>query len=150
MEDTALLLSFEWFSPNLVSQTDLLASQAPTSSSTLVIPQSSMLHSSRPWILSRVSYLLLLSFSGSSPPILPHQHFLFSLRQRSTRSLAPPTDIHHGNARPGSSLRAPLQILQGQLINLVSLVRATAPCWRSDASELLRSIGTPETVTHSI
>ncbi|MEQ2293120.1 hypothetical protein AMECASPLE_029969 [Ameca splendens] len=27
------------------------------------------------------------------------------LRQHSTRSLAPPTDIHHGNARPGSSLK---------------------------------------------
>ncbi|MEQ2291000.1 hypothetical protein AMECASPLE_008862 [Ameca splendens] len=26
-------------------------------------------------------------------------------RQRSTCSLAPPTDIHHRNARPGSSLR---------------------------------------------
>ncbi|MEQ2305239.1 hypothetical protein AMECASPLE_035746 [Ameca splendens] len=47
----------------------------------------------------------LLSSSGSSPPILPHQHFVFSLRRRSTRSLAPPTDIHHGNACPGSSLR---------------------------------------------
>ncbi|MEQ2278456.1 hypothetical protein XENORESO_018854 [Xenotaenia resolanae] len=67
----------QWFSSDLVSHTDLPAPQAPTSSSTPVIPQSSLLHSSRPWILSRASYLFLLSSSRSSPPILPHQHFLF-------------------------------------------------------------------------
>ncbi|KAK5608683.1 hypothetical protein CRENBAI_021846 [Crenichthys baileyi] len=85
------------FSSDLVSQTDLPGPQASTSSSTPVIPQSSLLHSSRPWILSRASYLPLLSFSGTSPSILPHQHFLFLLRQRSTRSLAPLTS-HTGSA----------------------------------------------------
>ncbi|MED6266099.1 hypothetical protein CHARACLAT_032176 [Characodon lateralis] len=47
--------------------------------STLTIPQSSLLHSSRPSILSNAHYHPLLSFSGSSPPILPRQHFLFSV-----------------------------------------------------------------------
>ncbi|KAK5598876.1 hypothetical protein CRENBAI_002781 [Crenichthys baileyi] len=69
----------QWFSSDLVSQTDLPAPQAPTSSSsTPVIPQSSLFHSSRPWNISRASYLLLLSSSRISPPILPHQYFLFS------------------------------------------------------------------------
>ncbi|MED6256828.1 hypothetical protein ATANTOWER_027182 [Ataeniobius toweri] len=53
-----------------------------SSSSSPAIPQSSLLYSSRTWILSSAHYHPLLSFSGSSPPILPRQHFLF---------FAPPT-----------------------------------------------------------
>ncbi|MED6240259.1 hypothetical protein ATANTOWER_018274 [Ataeniobius toweri] len=49
-------------------------------------------------------------FFYSAPPGVRLQfcHISISsspLRQRSTRCLAPPTDIHHCNARPGSSLR---------------------------------------------
>ncbi|KAK5614780.1 hypothetical protein CRENBAI_013643 [Crenichthys baileyi] len=55
-----------------------LTPQASTSSSTPTIPQSSVLHSSRPWILSTAPYHPLLHFSRSPPPILPRQHFLFS------------------------------------------------------------------------
>ncbi|MEQ2225732.1 hypothetical protein ILYODFUR_020382 [Ilyodon furcidens] len=64
--------------PIFVPQTDPHAPQASTSSSTPAIPQSFLLHSSRPWILASASYHPLLSFSGSSPPILPRKHFLFS------------------------------------------------------------------------
>ncbi|KAK5617675.1 hypothetical protein CRENBAI_001922 [Crenichthys baileyi] len=64
--------------PIFVPQTDPHTPQASTSFSTPAIPQSFLLHSSRPWILSSASYHPLLSFSGSSPPILPRQHFLFS------------------------------------------------------------------------
>ncbi|KAK5615260.1 hypothetical protein CRENBAI_003827 [Crenichthys baileyi] len=35
----------------------------------------------------------------------------FLLRQRSTCSSAPPTDIHHSNARPGSSVRSAIRAL---------------------------------------
>ncbi|MEQ2286039.1 hypothetical protein AMECASPLE_038132 [Ameca splendens] len=93
----------QWFSSDLVSQTDLPALQAPTSSSAPVISQSSLLHSSRPWILSRVSYLL---YSAPSEVRLQFCHVSISSAHITFNSfLTPPTDIHHGNARPGSSLR---------------------------------------------
>ncbi|MED6266388.1 hypothetical protein CHARACLAT_001685 [Characodon lateralis] len=105
----------QWFSSDLVSQTDLPAPQAPMSSSTPVIPQSSLLHSSRPWILSRVSYLLY-----SAPPGVRLQfcHISISSSHIPTFNslLAPPTDIHHGNIRPGSSLRMHLDLRRWQAI----------------------------------
>ncbi|MEQ2192876.1 hypothetical protein XENOCAPTIV_018913 [Xenoophorus captivus] len=82
-----------------------LHTKASTSHSTPAIPQTSLLRSSHPWILSSTPNQPLLGFSGIRLQLCHISTSSFLFHRRSTRSSAPPTVIHHSNARPGSSLR---------------------------------------------
>ncbi|MEQ2235120.1 hypothetical protein ILYODFUR_038407, partial [Ilyodon furcidens] len=82
-----------------------LHTKASTSHSTPAIPQTSLLRSSRPWILSSAPNHPLPGFSGIRLQLCHIRTSSFLFHRRSTHSSAPPTDIHHSNAHPGSSLR---------------------------------------------
>ncbi|MEQ2220761.1 hypothetical protein ILYODFUR_008720 [Ilyodon furcidens] len=83
-----------------VSQTDNPTPQAWTSSSTPVIPQSSLLHAYLPWILSSAPFISL-NFSEVRLQ-LGHVRFLFSALPAHSPLLGP--GVHLTNARPCLSL----------------------------------------------
>ncbi|KAK5610130.1 hypothetical protein CRENBAI_010986 [Crenichthys baileyi] len=90
--------------PIFVPKTDPPAPQVSTSSSTPAIPQSSLLHSSRSWILSSAPTHPLLTCSGSSPPSLSRQISLFPAPLMPPAPRPFPPAFALDSARPSSSL----------------------------------------------
>ncbi|MEQ2299118.1 hypothetical protein AMECASPLE_012215 [Ameca splendens] len=83
----------QWFSSDLVSQTDLPTPQAPTSSSSPVIPQSSLLHH----LVHGFSPEFHIFFYSASPGVcLQFCHISISSSPTTFNPLlTPPTVSHH-------------------------------------------------------